>query len=93
MSEQLRTDLGELERLASNLRGGASSLDGPARSAPDAPDVGESTGLVAGKLAEVAGTVLAIHQDLERVTDDVSQSRGQYHEADVDNAERLQPPR
>lgn len=88
----LGTDLGELERIASSLRGGASSLDGPSQSAPEAPDAGGFSGLIAGKLTEVAGAVLAIHEDLEQMANQIAQSRGQYHETDLGNAGRFQPP-
>ena len=54
-------NLDALGRIASTLHRGASALEGPAGRAPDPPDAGASTGVVAGALAELGAQITALN--------------------------------
>lgn len=88
-NDNLDAHLDELGRIASTLHRGASELEGPAGRAPDPPDAGASTGVVAGALAELGAQITALSKDLDEMAHNVTSSRGSYHETDVDNANEI----
>lgn len=77
-----RADLGALEGLVNGLRAGAAALDGPAASATDTPDAGDSTAKVAGALAGITQAAAGVAQGVSQAADDVKISRGTYENTD-----------
>lgn len=91
-NQGFNVDHGELKRLASRIRSGASDLDAPAGDAPDAPDAGVSTAAVTGALAEIGRAVIGLDETMTEVADNVVQSHGDYQETDHSNAGNLHRP-
>lgn len=83
-------DPGTLERIAGQLRQGASDLDKAAGNPPDRLDAGVSTPALTGALAEIARAVVGLNVTTSEMADKVLQCHGDYHEIDEANAADIQ---
>ncbi|TWF94289.1 hypothetical protein [Saccharopolyspora dendranthemae] len=83
---------GEMDALARSLEAGAAKLDGM-RAAPIA-NAGESIGMLAQAVGQLAETSAGVSGGLHRTVEDIHAARDEYTRTDHDGANNMpQPPR
>lgn len=83
---------GEMDALARSLEAGASKLDGM-RAAPVA-NAGESIGILAQAIGQLAQTSAGVSGGLHRTVEDIHAAKAEYLRTDHDGADNMpHPPR
>jgi hypothetical protein len=83
LADQLHADYAGLQGLVEQLRTGAASIDGPARSMPPAPDAGRSSANVGAAITELGKSAAALAAKTEDAANNIDAAHGSY--AGTDN--------
>jgi hypothetical protein len=83
----VETDKEDLAALAVQLRQAADRMNGPATSAPNALNVGDSTGAVAEMLGTLTRSAAALTETASKAADDLDACRSTYGGIDQSGAD------
>ncbi|MFC7343259.1 hypothetical protein [Saccharopolyspora griseoalba] len=88
-NDHVKADPDSLRQMSNKLRAGTSGLEGPAKSAPEMPEVTISNQNVGHTISEITKTAAALAAGVEDIARKIDASDGSYAEVDNRNAEDL----
>lgn len=86
---EFKADLDQFRDWASRLAAASDDLSGAAKDAPDPPNAGRCTALVAGALSQLCTGMGTITDGMAASGKAVADGGSTYHQTDSDNADRL----